>query len=174
MRNHVPPSSVLTRATDASIIFFYLFVCCCAISADAMEASQMYCDVPPLQSAFNFAGYQHSLPPTPPHTEEEQATAATAVTAVRDNNGGGGGGGGAHPKRPASLVESATTAAAAPAASTPGRPARQPPHESRKRLKRESAPSPDIDIVNVVRSSSPDVLKPRQEKIWRPYGATDE
>lgn len=171
MRNHVPPSSVLTRATDASIIFFYLFVCCCAISADAMEASQMYCDVPPLQSAFNFAGYQHSLPPTPPHTEEEQATAATAVTAVRDNNGGGGG---AHPKRPASLVESATTAAAAPAASTPGRPARQPPHESRKRLKRESAPSPDIDIVNVVRSSSPDVLKPRQEKIWRPYGATDE
>lgn len=137
-----------------------------------MEASQMYCDVPPLQSAFNFAGYQHSLPPTPPHTEEEQATATATVSAVRDNDRPAVGG--AHLKRPASLVESATTAAAAPAASVPGRPARQPLQESRKRLKRESAPSPDIDIVNVVRSSSPDVLKPRQEKIWRPYGATDE
>ncbi|VVC43197.1 Acute myeloid leukemia 1 protein (AML1)/Runt,Runt domain,p53-like transcription factor, DNA- [Cinara cedri] len=136
---------------------------------NAMEASQMYCDMPPLQSAFNFAGYQHSLPPTPPHTEEEPVTAPPA-TAVRDNNGRSG----ARPKRPASLSESVTTTTAVSTASAPERPTRHPLQESCKRPKRESAASPDIDIVNVVRSSSPDVLKPRQEKIWRPYGATDE
>lgn len=142
-----------------------------------MEASQMYCDVPPLQSAFNFAGYQHSLPPTPPHTEEEPVTAAaaTVATAVAAHNSDHCAVGGVNLKRPASLVESVTTTTTTtPATLAPRRPARHPLQESCKRLKRESAPSPDIDIVNVVRSSSPDVLKPRQEKIWRPYGATDE
>ncbi|XP_050434580.1 segmentation protein Runt-like isoform X1 [Adelges cooleyi] len=109
---------------------------------NAMEASQMYCDLPP-QSAFTFAGYNHgSLPPTPPHTEEESAT-------------------------PTSLQED------------PAVPAKRSPafagESLEKRPKRESTSSPDIDIVNVaVRSSSPDSLKPRQEKIWRPYGATDD
>ena len=139
----------------------------------------MYCDVPP-QSAFNFAGYNHSLPPTPPHTEEEPpssavtATAATTTTTTppRDDCCGGGGGT-ASAKRPAATATVATTgpAAATTACGPDGR-----AHREHKRPKRETAPSPDIDIVNVavVRSSSPDVLKPRQEKIWRPYGATDE
>lgn len=116
-----------------------------------MEASQMYCDLPP-QSAFNFAGYTaHSMPPTPPHTEEE-------ATAHEECNGG------APSKR----------SAAAAAVTDPAASATTSDRAQEKRPKRES--SPDIDIVNVavVRSSSPDVLKPRQEKIWRPYGATDE
>ncbi|XP_050544286.1 segmentation protein Runt-like [Daktulosphaira vitifoliae] len=109
---------------------------------NAMEASQMYCDLPP-QSAFNFAGYTHSsLPPTPPHTEEE-----SAPPSLKDD----------HlvvptKRSPCSVGET-----------------------MEKRPKREVTSSPDIDIVNVaVRSSSPDSLKPRQEKIWRPYGATDD
>lgn len=144
------------------ILFFSLFP-----PADAMEASQMYCDMPP-QSAFNFAGYNHSLPPTPPHTEEEPPASAMTATAAttpppppRDDCCGG-----SAAKRP---VAAATTA-------TAGGPEGRAAHREPKRPKRETAPSPDIDIVNVavVRSSSPDVLKPRQEKIWRPYGATDE
>lgn len=116
-----------------------------------MEASQMYCDLPP-QSAFNFAGYTtHSMPPTPPTTEEEQPSAYEDTASAPS-------------KRPAASPPTTTLAEA----TTSDRPPQG------KRPKRE--PSPDIDIVNVavVRSSSPDVLKPRQEKIWRPYGATDE
>jgi len=135
-----------------------------------MEASQMYCDLPP-QSAFNFAGYNglHGLPPTPPHTEEEPTT---ATPAAQDDCG-------VPSKRQRQAAESAraaATATAATTATTAGPDDRLRP-EPCKRPKRESAPSPDIDIVSVgvVRSSSPEVqLKPRQEKIWRPYGATDE
>lgn len=143
------------------------------LSADAMEASQMYCDLPP-QSAFNFAGYNglHGLPPTPPRTEEDP-TAATP--AAQDDCGGGSV---VPTKRQRHATETAravaTTAAATATTTCPDDRLRS---ESCKRPKRESAPSPDIDIVSVgvVRSSSPEVqLKPRQEKIWRPYGATDE
>lgn len=136
--------------------------------ADAMEASQMYCDMPP-QSAFNFAGYHHGMPLTSPNTEEEPPAVAAMAIAQNDRISGGC----ASSKRPAaeSSASAATATATTTAAVTP-----EPYHREPKRPKREVAPSPDIDIVNVavVRSSSPDVLKPRQEKIWRPYGATDE
>ncbi|XP_025199210.1 runt-related transcription factor 3-like [Melanaphis sacchari] len=141
---------------------------------NAMEASQMYCDLPP-QSAFNFAGYNGlpGLPPTPPHTEEDPTTAGPAA---QDDCGGGII---VPSKRHRHAAEStravATTATATATTTCP--PDDRLGSESCKRPKRESAPSPDIDIVSVgvVRSSSPDVqLKPRQEKIWRPYGATDE
>jgi len=142
------------------------------LSADAMEASQMYCDLPP-QSAFNFAGYNglHGLPPTPPHTEEEPTVATPA--AAQDDCGV------VPSKRQRQAAETARAAATATAATTATttRPDDRLRPEPCNRPKRESAPSPDIDIVSVgvVRSSSPEVqLKPRQEKIWRPYGATDE
>lgn len=146
-----------------------------------MEASQMYCDLPP-QSAFNFAGYAglHGLPPTPPHTEEEPMTVATQV--AQDDCGGASVPFAGVPllhKRPLPTAEPATPVATTTAvAATATRPDDRLRTEPCKRPKRESAPSPEIDIVSVpvVRSSSPDPvqLKPRQEKIWRPYGATDE
>lgn len=146
-----------------------------------MEASQMYCDLPP-QSAYNFAaaaaaaaaaanpGYNHavSLPPTPPQTEEDQRpTTATAVTTTTTTTA-------AHrapSKRPAAAA--ASSCATAP---DPQRALR----EHKRPCRRESRDpcSPEIDIVGdhraVVRSFSPEALKPRQEKIWRPYGSTDE
>lgn len=170
--------------------------------ADAMEASQMYCDMPP-QSAFNLAaaaaaataGYNHHAslpPPTPPHAEEEPVPAVPLAATVPPA---------ALTVPPAVLTVPSAVAAVPPAAAAALRqhdmcPSKRPaaatmasgvepqpnraPREQAKRPKRQEcrAPSPDIDIVNVqavvVRSFGPDALKPRQEKIWRPYGATDE
>lgn len=132
----------------------------------------MYCDMPP-QSAFNFAAYnQHSLPPTPPHTEEETAAAAVAAAAAASIPASASIA--APSKRPAAATTVATAVNATVVVPDRHRQAPQAHPEPCKRPRRETAPSPDIDIVNVVRSSSPDVLKPRQEKIWRPYGAADE
>lgn len=161
-----------------------------------MEASQMYCDMPP-QSAFNLAaaaaaataGYNHHAslpPPTPPHADEEPVpavplavpvvplavtTVPPAVTTVPQA---------AAASRQHDLCPSKRPAAATTTASGAEPQPNRAPREQAKRPKRQEcrAPSPDIDIVNVqavvVRSFGPDALKPRQEKIWRPYGATDE
>lgn len=162
-----------------------------------MEASQMYCDMPP-QSAFNLAaaaaaataGYNHHAslpPPTPPHADEESVpavplavtTVPPAVTtvppAVATLPPAAAAASRQHDLCPSKRPAAATTTASG-AEHQPNR----APREQAKRPKRQEcrAPSPDIDIVNVqavvVRSFGPDALKPRQEKIWRPYGATDE
>lgn len=180
-----PPRLVFNFVTHAKLLKINLIVFV-GFCADAMEASQMYCDMPP-QSAFNLAaaaaaataGYNHHAslpPPTPPHAEEEPVPqlATVPLAAVVPPPPAA-----AVASRQHDLCPSKRPAAATTASGAEPQPNRAP-REQVKRPKRQEcrAPSPDIDIVNVqavvVRSFGPDALKPRQEKIWRPYGATDE